>query len=264
MHGQRRWGRNRGFTFIELMIVLAIFLMLMVVAVQTLLTGRMAWEHGALHGYVDGRAADLSEDLGKELIDAGNITTDFDIAVAVANQYYRIQFQVPTEDPVSGLVIEEVAGEKEVIWGAIDLDGDPVVGSYYRYEVKVQLEAEDYRIREDDLPNNDQIDLVEATSNVDYNGDGDMTDSFRLGRLEKLIVNNAGELQGSRVIITRDLLLPPAHFIGDVDGDGFVDTPFEEVSNQRIEIMLFVQRTDMDNQQSFIRTAHTVVATRNP
>lgn len=81
-----------------------------------------------------------------------------------------------------------------------------------------------YRLRFVENPANQ---YSEAATGVDLNNDGDLTDTFDVGHLEKTIRGNGGGVADQVIQLTADVvLLVDGSVVGDVDGDGNDDPLF--------------------------------------
>lgn len=107
--------------------------------------------------------------------------------------------------------------------------------------------------------------ITEANRNFDINGDGDMLDSFDIGRITDLGWNALDPALGtSQLDLVSPIILQEIdNYGGDLDGDGFADPMFLwSPASGRLRIRLFALLGDVRGRE-VVRRFETVIYLRN-
>ncbi|MFH0889124.1 MAG: prepilin-type N-terminal cleavage/methylation domain-containing protein [Planctomycetota bacterium] len=187
-----------GFTLIELMIVVTILTGMLVGAMYVIISSQNIYTEGAMESYLESEGMRLTdiikEDINECFVITGSMPT-------TSNNYATLTLKVPVK--VGGNYWDPATGA--IYWGAND--------------------NQNWYIIYDFVPNNPTPNLVEATTHLDYNGDGDIIDSFDTGNLWKYVYNAGGVLQ-EQVNLGGNIITVATNRYLDINNDGANDPIF--------------------------------------
>jgi prepilin-type N-terminal cleavage/methylation domain-containing protein len=165
---------KRGFSLLEMMIVIAILALVMFVVSTLLMAATKAYRSSVALQQMNMRCVTalnrITRDLGNAHVEGGGLAGTGGTGATAGNSYFEIIFQVPVlQDDGNGNMLPFDPATWTYYWGA-----DGQLNMHIRYVF--------------DLPNSTQFD--EAVDGIDYNRDGDTADKFRRGRILRQIVSS--------------------------------------------------------------------------
>ncbi len=221
--------QNAGYTMIELAIVGAIFSLVLFVLAGMFTTGDATASYLATTAVHQGRGRSMIESMGREI--QGSRLID----LALPPDLPSLEFQTPVDWDLDG---DRLDDNNLIEWGC-DEEVGPVLGSSITYAFEPYGQ------------------LAELVDGVDYNGDGDRADLFRIGRIIRTTTG------GRRISFgDLDVLLNRLEPDGDIDGDG-EDDPLFVLDNGSLMIRAFALNQNVDGQPR-IETFTSQVNLRNP
>lgn len=210
-----------GFTIIELTIVLAILAPVLGIVLSGLSTVVVTSVDATVQVEAQTRVIFTTKKLRKDLTRAQieSITPDG----------LSITFKHPLDLTGTGSLVDPAGN---VQWGAVEATGPDVASSYTFSFVQ-------------------DATVQEATLQKDLNGDGDMTDTFQLGHLQRS--TTLGQAQSISASV---YMVDAANPTGDLDGDGLPDPLFSWNIGDPVTINLLtrIPRRDSRLGSSFNRT----------
>jgi prepilin-type N-terminal cleavage/methylation domain-containing protein len=186
---------SAGFTLLEVIIVMFILTIMLGGAMYIILSGQDTFDEGSMTSFLESQASRLMDVLKDDISEGLIITAS---VPAIANSYASLTLQVPVL--VGGSYWNPVTGA--VNWGA-EGNQDWYITYAFSYVRTIS----------------------EAADGLDYNRDGDISDSFDIGDLVKEIYNPGGVLQQS-VKLCSDIMTVAGTRYADINNDGNQDRIF--------------------------------------
>ncbi|MFH1230350.1 MAG: prepilin-type N-terminal cleavage/methylation domain-containing protein [Planctomycetota bacterium] len=186
---------QKGFTLIELMIVTTILTGMLVGAMYVIISSQDIFNQGTMESYLESEGARLTDIIKEDINECQVITGSMP---AVSNNFTTLTIKVPVN--VGGNYWNPTTGA--IYWGANDNQN-----WYITYSFVISTT------------------LVEATTRLDYNGDGDITDSFDIGNIWKIVYNAGGVLQ-EQVNLGGNIITVATNRYFDINNDGENDPIF--------------------------------------
>ncbi|MEW6026136.1 MAG: type II secretion system protein [Planctomycetota bacterium] len=211
---------ENGFTLLELIIVMSILIVMIGGAMYVIFSGQEAFDEGSITSFLESQAARLIDAVKDDIAECLVITGTS--VPTTSNNYASLTIKVPVL--VSGAYWNTATGA--VNWGAYDSSGNPQPNWYIKYSFSYTKT------------------LSEAADGLDYNKDGDLTDSFDIGEMVKDVYNTTDVLQYS-VKLCNDIMTVATNRYLDVDGNGdndpifvYCDKDGESVTSNGIGVIL--------------------------
>ena len=198
--------RSAGLTLVEVVIVMAVLIIIIGGGTYIIMGGQQTFDEGTMTSFLESQATRLIDSIKDDIGECLVITAS---APASANNYASLTIQVPVLS--GGSYFNPVTGS--VYWGACDNDNNPQQNWYITYRF------------EPDPARSGLNALDENTDRNDYNRDGDISDSFDIGRMIKEVYDSSGVLRQSTGICN-DVITVAGTRYADINNDGADDRIF--------------------------------------
>jgi prepilin-type N-terminal cleavage/methylation domain-containing protein len=169
---------REGFTLLEVIIVMSIFVVIIGAAMYFVLSGQQTFDEGLMTSFLESQATRLTDSMKDDISECLVITAS---APATANDYASLTIQVPVRSGGSYLNPDTGA----VYWGAYDNNNNP----QQNWQITYRFEPDPARSGLNALNEN--------ADRMDYNRDGDIADAFDVGRIVKEVYDSSAVLQYS-------------------------------------------------------------------
>lgn len=193
---------NRGFTLLEVIIVMSILIVMIGGTMYVLFSGQESFDEGSMTSFLESQAARVIDVMKDDISECLVITAS---APTTANNYASLTIQVPVL--VGGNYWNPATGA--VYWGA---NGNQNWHITYKFE-----------------PDPLRTNVSEATDSKDYNRDGDITDSFDIGEIVKYVYSADSEIAANlqeTVKLCNDVITVATNRYLDINEDGNDDRIF--------------------------------------
>ncbi|MFH1226504.1 MAG: prepilin-type N-terminal cleavage/methylation domain-containing protein [Planctomycetota bacterium] len=246
---------KKGFTLLELVISMSMFVVVAAVVAVIQLTAQDTFNQGTVESDLEQAGISAIDIISDNLVDCKIVTAPTAVA---GNEYALLTIQVPVLGGITPtLSYWNDAGV--IYWGA---------NSTQNYKLKYTW------VQSQDLiaPYNTNDTLTEAADHRDWNKDGDMTDTFKLGKLVEIRLDAADAAVFTRTICAY-VMAGNVNKYDDINDDGTTDPMFQfldaagtavATGGNRVRINLWLGGRTGAKQNPIIVNVKREIALLNP
>jgi prepilin-type N-terminal cleavage/methylation domain-containing protein len=200
--GTKRPKQSQGFTLMELVITMSILALILTLILSMFMKTQESFDFSSNKAWLETRASSLIDRMTQYLPECKIVS-----APVTGTHHGSITIQVPVL--VTGTYWS--ADGSSINWGAKDQLGWTLT---YQYVVSKTIS--------------------ETATGFDYNGDGDLGESYDSGEIQMVFKDSVGTVQNT-YSIGNDIVTVHTNWENDLDGDGALDPIFYRVNQSGTE-----------------------------